>query len=104
MAIPPITLTNGVLASPVHSGPGRQVVATSPLDAGFGQLVSQGLEAVDAKVARADKLMTAFALGEPVPVHQVTIALEQARIAVELSVQVRERLTEAYRSLVSMQL
>lgn len=70
----------------------------------FADVLSNGLDAVDAKVAKADALMMAFTLGEAVPVHQVTIALEEARIAVELSVQIRERLTETYRSFMNMQL
>ena len=104
MAIPPISPTNVVLQSPVYSAATQQIGVTPALDGGFTRLVSDGLKTVDTKVARADELITAFALGEPIPMHQVTIALEQARIAVELSVQVRERLTEAYRSFMSMQL
>lgn len=104
MAISPITLAGAVFSSPDYHGLAKQTQVVSSLDGGFARLVTQGLETVDAKIARADKLMTAFALGEPIPVHQVTIALEEARIAVELSVQVRERLTEAYRSFMSMQL
>jgi len=37
-------------------------------------------------------------------VHQVTLALEQARLSVELAMQVRQRLVESYRELMNMQL
>ncbi len=83
------------------AAPQAVVKASGP---SFADLVANGLDAVDSKVAKADALMKAFTLGEAIPVHQVTIALEEARIAVELSVQIRERLTETYRSFMNMQL
>jgi flagellar hook-basal body complex protein FliE len=76
----------------------------SPLG-GFGNLLSDGLSQVDEKVATADRLVRSFALDESsVPIHQVTIALEEARIAIEMAMQVRTRLVEAYRELMNMQL
>ena len=59
---------------------------------------------MDAKVARADQLVTRFALDDSVPVHQVTVALEEARLSVELAMQVRARLVEGYRELMNLQL
>lgn len=82
---------------PEHSGLARPA-------AGFADLLVQGLNAADTKVAHADALLSAFAAGDAVPVHQVTLALEQARLSVELAVQVRTRLLEAYRDFMSMQL
>lgn len=82
-----------------------RLVPTAPVAGpSFTQLIDQGLQGVDDKIARADALLKAYTLGETIPVHQVTIALEEARLAVEMSVQMRERLTEAYRSFMSMQL
>lgn len=104
MAIAPIAAIGSAMAAAVNPvvqpGPAVQQVSGT----GFGDLLANGLAGVDAKVAKADALMKSFALGEAVPVHQVTIALEEARIAVELAVQVRERLTESYRSFMNMQL
>lgn len=104
MAIPPIAPVGGAF-------PGLAQIATATAPAGvsaagqsFGSLLANGLDALDTKVAKADALMKAYALGETIPVHQVTIALEEARIAVEMAVQVRERLTESYRSFMNMQL
>lgn len=71
---------------------------------GFTALLVRGLEGADAKVSKADALIEAFAKGEPIAVHQVTLALQEARIAVELATQVRARLLESYRELMSMQL
>lgn len=71
---------------------------------GFGSLLSSGLAAVEARVAKADALLAAFARGDSVPVHEVSLALEQARLSVEIAAQVRTRLLEAYRDFMNMQL
>lgn len=71
---------------------------------GFGALLLQGLQQVDAKLAHADTLARRFAVDDSIPVHQVTMALEEARLSVELAMQVRTRLLDGYRELMSMQL
>ena len=75
-----------------------------PQDGGFGQMLAQSFEAMDSKVANADRLVERFALDDDVPLHQVTIALEEARLAVELAMQVRARFVESYREMMNMQL
>ena len=72
--------------------------------ASFSKIMMSGLDKVDHQIAAADSLVQRFALGEPIPVHQVTIALEQARISLELAMQVRSRLLEGYREIMNMQL
>ncbi len=74
----------------------------APVD--FSTLLSQGLATMDSKVARADDMVTRFALDDSVPVHQVTIALEEARLSVEFAMQVRQRFVEGYKELMNMQL
>lgn len=71
---------------------------------GFADMIAAGLASADAKVAKADALVAAFAQGDAIPVHDVTLALEQARLSVELAVEVRSRLLEAYRDFMNMQL
>jgi len=71
--------------------------------ASFSDVLSAGLSSVDTKIGSADALVKSFALGEPVPIHQVTIALEEARLAVEIAMQVRSRLVEVYRDFMTMQ-
>ena len=86
--------------TPAPAAPTR----SSPLGS-FGALLNSGLSQVDEKIATADQLVRSFTLDESsVPLHQVTIALEEARLAVEMAMQVRTRLVEAYREVMSMQL
>lgn len=99
MALVPPVMPIGMAATPVVAG--TAVVAPAQ---GFGSLLTSGLAAVDAKVAKADALLAAYARGDSVPVHEVSMALEQARLSVEIAAEVRTRLLEAYRDFMTMQL
>lgn len=70
----------------------------------FGHLLLDGLQQVNQSVLKADELTRAFAVDDSVPLHQVTFALEQARLSIELMSQVRSRLVEGYQELFRMQL
>lgn len=70
----------------------------------FGSMLSEAIAGVDGKVAEADNLVSRFVVDSTTPIHHVTVALEEARMAVELTTQVRQRLTEGYRQLMNMQL
>ena len=47
--------------------------------------------------------MQRFLRGEPVELHQVMAAAEESGIALEMLVELRNKFTEAYRTLVNMQ-
>jgi flagellar hook-basal body complex protein FliE len=81
--------------------------ASAPAAAGpasFSQVLMNGMESVNRRVAHADSMVRAFALDDNVPLHQVTFALEEARLSVELMMQVRARLVESYQRMMEMQL
>lgn len=87
------------------SGLLESLPAGAPVNgASFSSLLAEGLKSVETKLTRADNLVKAFALDDSVPVHQVTYALEEARLSVELAMQVRTRLLEGYRELMNMQI
>src|SRR5580698_6026179 len=70
----------------------------------FANLLMDGVGKVNRQVLDAQSLATAFAVDDSVPVHQVTYALEQARLSVELMLQVRSKLTDGLQELLRMQL
>lgn len=70
----------------------------------FSELMASGMRHVDEKVGSANALVRQFALDDSVPLHQVTYALEEARMTVELAMQVRGRLVESFREMMNMQL
>jgi flagellar hook-basal body complex protein FliE len=75
-----------------------------PQQLSFSQLLTDGLQSVSTKQVQADNMVRAFVLDDSIPVHQVTFALEQARLSLELMLQVRGRLVEGYQQLMNMQL
>lgn len=70
----------------------------------FANVLMNGMQGMQAKLDSADALVRKVALGETVPIHQVTYALEEARLSVELAMQVRGRLLDGYRELMNLQL
>ena len=90
---------------PVISRVGAALPAATPeSQASFASILGEGLRSVETKVDTANDLVRQFALDDSVPLHQVTFALEEARLAVELAMQVRARIVEGYRELMNMQL
>lgn len=87
-----------------HLGQSEVAQAAQAPDTNFGTILTDSLEAVDSKIASANNLVRQFAVDDSIPVHQVTLALEEARLAVELAMQVRARLVETYREFMNMQL
>ena len=83
--------------------PHAMPAAAAP-QASFGDILASGMRNAEAKIANANDLVRQFAVDDSVPLHQVTYALEEARLAVELAMQVRTRLVESYRELMNMQL
>jgi flagellar hook-basal body complex protein FliE len=90
--------------SPLITSLGVAAPTGSAAGASFASILVDGMRQVDAKVANANSLVQRFAIDDTVPIHQVTYALEEARLAVELAMQVRTRLVESYRELMNMQL
>jgi flagellar hook-basal body complex protein FliE len=92
-----------VAAAP-DSLPAAQVGANPVQKVDFYRLLADGVQNVSSDVVDADKLVREFAVSDSVPVHHVTYALEQARLSLNLMVQVRNRLVEAYQQMMNMQL
>lgn len=80
------------------------VQAQPQAEGSFQSILAGSLDAVNDKIATAQGLVREFAVDDSVPVHQVTLALEEARLSVELAMQVRARMVETYREFMNMQL
>ena len=76
----------------------------APLRQSFASVLQAGIDRMEDKIATANDLVRRFAIDDSVPVHQVTYALEEARLSIELTMQVRQRIIESYRELMNMQL
>lgn len=86
-----------------QDGPRKITMDAGAGDSSFGNLlagvVSRASDAQDAAQSSA----AAFARGEPIEMHQVMASAEEAGIAVEMLVEIRNKVLDAYHTLVSMQ-
>jgi flagellar hook-basal body complex protein FliE len=81
----------------------KEIASASPPAAGFGSWLTQELGRVNSDLVQANHAVQQLATGEAENLHHVMIALEEARIGVQLLVQVRNRLLEAYQDVMRMQ-
>lgn len=76
----------------------------APTGAGsFGETLTRAINEVSAAQDNSAAMTAAFVNGEPVELHQVMASAEEAGIALEMLVEVRNKVTEAYRTLINMQ-
>ncbi|MBE3587837.1 MAG: flagellar hook-basal body complex protein FliE [Thermoanaerobacteraceae bacterium] len=75
----------------------------APASAGFSQMLKQALEEVNNAQVQADRVGLQFLTGRVQDLHQVTIAMEEARIMMSLAVEVRNKMVEAYQEISRMQ-
>ena len=80
-------------SAPVGDAPG----------ASFGDVFKKVLNDTSQMETSSRDLIQALLRGEPVELHQVMAASEEASISLELLVELRNKLTEAYRSVMNVQ-
>jgi flagellar hook-basal body complex protein FliE len=69
----------------------------------FGDTLKQFVGDVSAQQDAATDLQGRFLRGENVEVHQVMAATEEASLSLDLMVELRNKVTDAYKQLVAMQ-
>lgn len=70
----------------------------------FSEILQGQLEKVNQLQKEADQLTQDLLTGTVEHLHQVTIAAEQASLALQLTVQIRNKLIEAYQEISRMQI
>jgi flagellar hook-basal body complex protein FliE len=75
----------------------------SPQSGGFGETIKNAVGNVNDLQTNADQLATQLAAGDAVEVHQAMIAMQKASMALQLTVQVRNKVIEAYQEVMRMQ-
>jgi flagellar hook-basal body complex protein FliE len=97
--IDPVTAIGAPLQAAESVAPSTQ----APTADFYGWLARQ-VDDVNTKVAAADSQVRQLAVGETTNIHQVMISLEKARLSLELVVQVRNKVLEAYQNMMQMQI
>lgn len=81
-----------------------QKIEPDKANTSFANVLQGYLENVDTTVKQAADLTTKAASGEIDNIHDVTIASEKAKLALELTVSIRDKAVEAYQEMMRMQI
>ena len=104
--LPPISMPALTQTESVDLGAAGSAAASSALSAPSGQFAawfSQQLTQVNQQLQTADHGVQQLAAGDASNLHQVMINLEQAKLSMQLVMQVRNHLLDAYHELLQMQ-
>jgi len=96
----PIGVRSSVIGSAIEKA--RQAVSTEESGPSFADVFKRAINDASSLQGEAQDLIGAFLRGEPVELHQVMAASEEASISLELLVEIRNKLTDAYRSVMTM--
>jgi flagellar hook-basal body complex protein FliE len=69
----------------------------------FGNFLTDAMNKLNQQQQSVDKLNDQFAKGEISDVHQLMIATEKASLGLQLTVQVRNKVIDAYQEIMRMQ-
>ncbi len=86
-----------LLTQPVETTP--DVSATD-----FSVLLKSGATHLAEQTGQASELLSAYAVGENIAPHELVMAMEQAKLSLQLAVEVRNRLVDAYQELTRLQI
>ncbi|MCC6928899.1 MAG: flagellar hook-basal body complex protein FliE [Gemmatimonadaceae bacterium] len=84
-------------------GKGDGTAAGSAGGPSFGDTLTTAINQVSDAQDRSAELTQKFIRGENVELHQVMAAGEEAGIALEMMIELRNKFTDAYRTLINMQ-
>ncbi|MBI2885983.1 MAG: flagellar hook-basal body complex protein FliE [Chloroflexi bacterium] len=79
------------------------VASPAPDSASFQDALGRALEQLAGLQTRADASLMQLAAGQPVELHQVMLAMEEASIGFQLALQVRSKILEAYQDVMRTQ-
>ena len=101
MAINPIT---------AHAGLGSELLFKAESLRGgnsgatFGSMLAQSIQEVQSSGAMAQRAVTDFLSGDGADLHDVAIASQKAELSMELFLQSRNKLIQAYQEVMRMQI
>ncbi|MEW5884568.1 MAG: flagellar hook-basal body complex protein FliE [Armatimonadota bacterium] len=70
----------------------------------FGRMLTDALKEVNEAQAEAGQVQKDFMAGRNVELHELVFAMERASVSLELTMQVRNKLLEAYKQIEQMQI
>ena len=99
MEITPLEMTPVQMSAKSHI---KEVKADEPVKS-FGEYLADSLKKVNELELESERLNEALATGRIEDVSQVVVAAQKAEIALQLTLQLRNRATAAYQEVMRMQ-
>lgn len=87
-----------MIARSRQNGPAKNVAAMS-----FREMLAQALDTVNNLQVNADHMAQKVATGEAKDIHEVLMAVEEVSIGLQLTMQIRNKIIEAYQEVMRMQ-
>ncbi len=103
MAVGPIRIPGAVDPRQAY-GPGAAGQAPQSPQTSFASMFEKAVGQVDALQAGRDDMVEGMVSGEVGEVHDVMIAAEEAKLAFDLMLEVRNKLLEAYNEVMRLQI
>ena len=100
MEITPLEMTPVKMSAHSHLGENQQV--EEPVKS-FSEFLVDSLKKVNELELESDRLNAALAAGRIEDISQVVVAAQKAEIALQLTLQLRNRATSAYQEIMRMQ-
>lgn len=98
---PNMRLVQGLIEGPANPLAAPKVEAEQDQPA-FADMISGLLESVNQLHRESGEMQTAFLSGEPVELHQLMIKAEEAGVATDLLLEIRNKLLDGYREIMRM--
>ena len=77
--------------------------SAGPGASSFADRIGRGLEDLNTQLLGSQRDLQALAVGEAENLHEIMIRLEESRMALQLMLQVRNRVLDAYQDVMRMQ-
>jgi flagellar hook-basal body complex protein FliE len=103
VAIAPIAGIGAAAGAAPTTGTGA-VGGTTKSGGGFGHLLADAIQKLDATQVQAAKSSEAIATGQSQDISKVAMDIEEASLSLQLAVQVRNKVVDAYNDLFRMQI
>lgn len=95
---------NGIRALGSISPQSAYLGQSKPVTKGdFGSQLTQAIDSVNQAQVQRDQLVEGMVRGEALEVHDIMSAAEEAQLAFDLMLEVRNKLLEAYQEVMRMQ-
>ncbi|MDF2724126.1 MAG: flagellar hook-basal body protein FliE [Paenibacillus sp.] len=79
-------------------------VGAAQISKDFGAFLNDAMNSLNKQQASVDTLNDKFVIGEIADVHQLTIAAEKLSLSLEMTVQIRNKVIEAYQEVMRTQI